>query len=154
MSGRVGERHRAREYALQLLFQLDLSPQDAEGAVEEFWEGKRVVEGVREFADELVRGTLASRDAIDGILADAAHNWRVSRMAVVDRNILRLAIFELTGQPDTPHIVIIDEAIELAKKFGDDESGPFVNGLLDAIRVRLDRGEITIPDQPGDRRDP
>lgn len=145
MSGRVGERHRGREYALQLLFQLDLSPEETGRAIEEFWEGKRVAEGAREFADTLVTGTLTFRDEIDAILASAAHNWRVTRMAVVDRNILRLAIFELMRQPQTPRIVVIDEAIELAKKFGDGESGPFVNGILDAIRLRLESGKLVVP---------
>ena len=145
MSRGPGERRRGREYALQLLFQLDLAPADIEPAVEAFWNGKRVADAVREFADRLVRGTMARRDAIDGIVSACAYNWRLSRMAVVDRNILRLAVYEFLCETDTPRVVVIDEAIEIAKKFGNDESGPFVNGLLDAIRVKLENGEIDIP---------
>ena len=145
MSQRVGERRRAREYALQLLFQLDLCPEQTEGAVDQFWVGKRVAEGVRCFADQIVAGTMAHRDAIDQMLASHAVNWRISRMAVVDRNILRMALYEFFFDPETPRVVVIDEAIEIAKKFGNDQSGPFINGILDAIRLKLEAGELELP---------
>lgn len=145
MSRGAGERRRAREYALQLLFQLDLAPEDTLTAVEEFWAGKRVVGPVQEFAEQIVRGTMQNRDAIDSVLASSAFNWRVSRMPVVDRNILRMAIYEFLFFSETPRVVVIDEAIEIAKKFGNEESGPFVNGILDAIRVRLESGELALP---------
>jgi N utilization substance protein B len=74
-----------------------------------------------------------------------SHHWRVARMAVVDRNILRLALYELVYENATPPIVVINEAIEIAKKFGNEESGPFVNGILDAVRLRIESGEITLP---------
>jgi transcription antitermination protein NusB len=146
MSRPAGERRRAREFALQLLFQIDLAPGDLEDTLDEFWAGRRTSESVLQFAEDLVRGTLARRDAIDEILAASALNWRVSRMAVVDRNILRMAIYEFLFQAATPRVVVIDEAIEIAKKFGNDESGPFINGILDAIRIRLESGELALPD--------
>jgi len=149
MTVRVGERRRSREYALQLLFQLDLSPEDLEEVLDAFWEDKNVQDAVRDFAEEIVRGTMACRDAIDEVLASCALNWRVGRMAVVDRNIMRMAIFEFLFQPQTPGVVVIDEAIEIAKKFGNDESGPFINGILDAIRIRLESGQLVIPDGLG-----
>jgi len=145
MSKGVGDRRRSREYTLQLLFQLDLAPAELEGAVEAFWSDKQVAEPVRQFAELLVFGTMERRDAIDEILAGSAFHWRVSRMAVVDRNILRMAVYELLFQPETPKVVVIDEAIEVAKKFGNDESGPFVNGILDAIRIKLESGELAAP---------
>ncbi len=145
MSRKAGERRRAREYALQLLFQLDLSPEDVERAVEGFWAGKSVVGSVCGFADRLVRGTTAHRAGIDEVLAEHALHWRVSRMPVVDRNILRMALYEFFFETDTPRIVVIDEAIEIAKKFGNDDSGPFINGILDAIRLRLESGELRLP---------
>ncbi|HEY3175635.1 MAG TPA: transcription antitermination factor NusB [Candidatus Polarisedimenticolia bacterium] len=145
MSRGVGERRRAREYALQLLFQLDLAPQGTDEAVSEFWNGKRVADAVRLFAEHIVSGTMARRDAIDAMLASCAHHWRISRMAAVDRNILRLAVYEFLCEPDTPRIVVIDEAIEIAKKFGNDESGPFINGILDALRLKLESGEMEVP---------
>lgn len=142
-----GERRRAREYALQLLFQLDLAPQETEKAVGSFWDDKRATEPVMAFSDRLVLGTMRWRDAIDELIAGAAHNWRVSRMPAVDRNILRLAIYEFLYELDTPRVVVIDEAIEIAKKFGNDESGPFINGILDAIRIKLENGEIRQPEE-------
>ena len=145
MSKGVGERRRAREYGLQMLFQLDLAPEETEEAVEAFWNGKRVADGVREFAEQIVRGTMARREGIDAMLASCAFNWRVCRMPAVDRNILRMAVYEFLCEPDTPRIVVIDEAIEIAKKFGNDESGPFINGILDAIRLKLESGDLEVP---------
>jgi len=145
MSRTTGERRRAREYALQLLFQLDLSPESLEQAVESFWTGKKVVGPVREFADLIVRGTMARRAAFDEVLASCALNWRVSRMPVVDRNILRMALYEFLFHPETPCVVVIDEAIEIAKKFGNEDSGPFINGILDAIRIKLEGGALDLP---------
>jgi len=141
----VGERRRAREYALQLLFQIDLSPEPIADALAAFWKGKRPSAAVIEFASRLVEGTAAHREWFDVVIGSISHHWRVSRMAVVDRNILRLALYEMIYEGETPPIVVIDEAIEIAKKFGNEESGPFVNGILDAVRLRLEKGEITSP---------
>jgi N utilization substance protein B len=142
---RVGERRRAREFALQMLFQLDLSPSDPENAIESFWNDKKVSDTVRAFAEEIVRGTMQRREALDEVLASATLNWRIPRMAVVDRNVLRMALYEFLFQPGTPRVVVIDEAIEIAKKFGNDDSGPFINGVLDAIRLRLEEGDLALP---------
>jgi N utilization substance protein B len=143
---RVGDRRRSREFALQMLFQLDLSPSDLDHAVEAFWADKNTSDAVREFSEEIVRGTMARREALDEVLSSVTLNWRITRMAVVDRNVLRMALYEFLFQPDTPRVVVIDEAIEIGKKFGNDESGPFINGVLDAIRVRLDEGDLVLPD--------
>lgn len=145
MSQRGGERRKAREFALQLLFQLDLSPDDVQDAVERFWEGKTVAEGTQAFTLQLVEGTMAHREALDELLAAHAVHWRISRMPVVDRNILRMALCEFFLDPQTPRIVVIDEAIEIAKKYGNDESGPFINGILDAVRIKLEAGELDLP---------
>jgi N utilization substance protein B len=145
MSQRVGDRRRAREYALQLLFQLDLSPAEIEHAIESFWLDKSPADGVRAFAEEIVRGTFLRRDALDEVLASIALNWRINRMPVVDRNVLRMALYEFLFETDTPRVVIIDEAIEIAKKFGNDDSGPFINGLLDAIRLKLEDQALPLP---------
>ncbi len=141
----LGERRRAREYALQLLFQLDLSPGSVEEAVQTLFAGKKVKPSIVAFAGSLVRGAMDRRPWIDGILGTISHHWRVSRMAAVDRNILRLALYEMFFERSTPPIVVINEAIEIAKKFGNDDSGPFINGILDAVRIRMDRGEIAPP---------
>jgi len=141
----LGERRRAREYALQLLFQLDLAPDAVDQAIESFWKGKKVRASIVEFAGALVRGAMEHQGWIDSVLGSMSHHWRVARMAVVDRNILRLALYELVYADATPPIVVINEAIEIAKKFGNEESGPFVNGILDAVRLRIESGEITLP---------
>jgi transcription antitermination protein NusB len=134
----VGTRRRAREYAVQILFQLDVTGDDPDPVLATFWGRGRPTSEVVDFAEHLVRGTWAHRTEIDRILGESATHWRVSRMAIVDRNVLRLAVHELLHEEATPPAVILDEAIELAKRFGNADSGPFVNGVLDAIRLRMD----------------
>jgi transcription antitermination factor NusB len=140
-----GDRRRAREYALQLLFQIDISREELSVATESFWQGKRVRKSIQQFARELVDGTVRYRDWLDEVLGKISHHWRVNRMAVVDRNVLRLALFEMLVAHATPPIVVINEAIEIAKKFGNDDSGPFVNGILDNVKIRSEKGEIESP---------
>ena len=137
----MGTRRRSRELALQLLYQNELteaSPEDMQEGFEE-WQG--APEGVREFADRLLRGTLAKLSEIDEELGRQTTHWRLERLAAVDRNILRLAMYELIYETGTPHAVVIDEAIEIAKKFGAKDSGRFVNGVLDGfVRRRAKAG--------------
>ena len=145
MTTRVGDRRRGREHALQVLFQLDISPQDTEAALEVFWRDRTVPEAVKTFADRIVNGAMEHRTVIDEILTATVLHWKLERIAVVDRNILRMAICEFLVEPETPPIVVIDEAIEIAKKFGNDDSGLFVNGILDAVRVKLENHELKLP---------
>jgi transcription antitermination protein NusB len=145
MTARVGDRRRGREAALQMLFQLDIAPQDIEPALETFWRDSNATEVVRSFADKIVRGAMEHRTVIDEVLTSTVHHWKLNRIAVVDRNILRMAVCEFLIEPETPPIVVIDEAIEIAKKFGNDDSGLFVNGILDAIRVKLENHELSLP---------
>ncbi len=99
----------------------------------EYARRRRRVEEAFQYAQALVRGTLEHRDEIDGLIRGQADNWRLERMPAVDRNILRLAVYEMLYETDTPKLVVVDEAIELAKKFGSEQSGRFVNGLLDGL---------------------
>ena len=133
----MGRRRRAREHALQILFQIDLTGGNAEEVLESFWGELDAGDDVREFTARLVRGTLDDREQIDRRVAEAAKNWRLERMPAVDRNVLRIAVYELVSA-DSPPPVVIDEAIEVARRFGGDESAGFVNGVLDEIRARLD----------------
>jgi N utilization substance protein B len=133
----VGQRRRARECALQLLFQIDLTGTPAADALERFWASLEADEAVRSFTERLVNEVLAQREAIDRRIVAAAEHWRIERMAVVDRNVLRLAVCELLWH-EIPPAVVIDEAIEIAKRFGSEESGGFINGILDCIRARID----------------
>jgi N utilization substance protein B len=138
---RTGKRHRARELALSFLYQEEFHPVGGvEGRLQAFWEEHPVGDQVRSFAEELVRGTLTQRTSIDALLSPMIEHWILSRLALVDLCILRLAAFELLFHPHTPSKVVIDEAIELAKSFGGSDSGAFVNGVLDKMRtLAIDR---------------
>jgi transcription antitermination protein NusB len=156
----AGKRRTAREMAVQMLYQSDLGgsplphifstfdlseylvreapaerrrgrPTAAER--DELAKRRRRVEEAFDYAQALVRGTLENRGKIDELIRSQADNWRLERMPAVDRNILRLAIYEMLHEQDTPKLVVLDEAIELAKKFGSEQSGRFVNGLLDGL---------------------
>jgi N utilization substance protein B len=133
----VGQRRRAREHALQVLFQIDLTGATAAEALERFWDGLDAEDSVRCFTELLVNGVLADREAIDRRVVEAAEHWRLERMAVVDRNVLRVAVYEMLSE-DSPHPVVIDEAIEVAKRFGSEDSAGFINGILDTIRRRIE----------------
>ncbi len=131
-------RHRSRERALQILFQLDLAPQPVAQALAGYYtsldsEGGDPPTEPDAFMEELVNGTLAGQAEIDRRIREHSAHWRLERMPVVDRNILRLAIWEMTRTP-TPPVVVIDEALELAQRYSGSEAVPFINGVLDAIR--------------------
>lgn len=130
-------RTKARELAVQFLYQLDLRGDDVLDTLHEFIEGETDDKEVREFAIRLALGTRRLQDETDRCLRDVARNWDLKRMAVLDRNVLRMAVYELLHCPDIPPKVTINEAIELGKKFSTANSGAFINGILD--RVRIDR---------------
>ena len=133
----MGRRRLAREVALQALYVADVSRTPAEEAfsiVVRLDDGELDAQ-TREFARDLALGALARVEELDGLIAARAQNWAINRMAAVDRNVLRLAAFELIARPETPIGVIIDEAIEIARKFSGDESTSFVNGVLDALKA-------------------
>ena len=134
----AAKRTKSRERALQALYQIDVASTDLEEAMARFWRSFEPVEReVRETAERLVRGVAAHRREIDEAIEAVSVNWRLDRMAKVDRNVLRLAVHELLHRPDVPVKVVIDEAIELGKKFGSESSGAFVNGVLDRIAAGL-----------------
>ena len=135
-------RTKSRECALQMLYQADIRHTGPEQIVQEFWRGQEegVEPEVSAFANQLFSGTLEHLDGIDALIAKYADNWDMKRMAVIDRNILRLGVFELLHLEEVPPKVSINEAIELAKRFGDAESGKFINGILDAIHKKTHAG--------------
>jgi N utilization substance protein B len=161
----MGQRREARERAVQFLFQHDLNPCDKlDAALDQFWDSQRApaIAGerapatwgvktelppataeelaTRQFADRLIRGVLEHRPELDRRIMQFAQNWDLKRMAVVDRNVLRLAIFEMFFRDDIPPVVSINEAVDIAKKFSTEASGKFVNGILDKVK-----GELTRP---------
>jgi transcription antitermination protein NusB len=165
----MGTRHDGRERAVQFLFQYDLNPpEDLEGALEQFWQSQRQAVlmkekgpstwgqpsevpppspaeiAVRSFADPLIRGAIEHREEIDGKIRHYAENWDLHRMAVVDRNVLRLAVYEMLYREDIPPIVSINEAVDIAKRFSTQDSGKFVNGILDRLKDDLMRPVRTV----------
>ncbi len=127
------KRTQAREYALQILYQIDVRKDPEDKILVDFWKNIETEPEVSDFAAKIVIGTIRNKKKIDEMITKYASNWKLSRMAVIDRNVLRLAAYELLFCEDIPPKVSINEAVDLAKKFGDTESGKFVNGILDKI---------------------
>lgn len=149
----MGIRHEAREWALQFLFQSEFNREESlDEGFRLFWEHQwkegaepagntddRQRAKARQFAEELARGVIAHHREIDPLIAQHAENWEIDRMGAVDRNAMRIAVFEMLHRDDIPPVVSINEAVELAKAYSSIESGKFVNGILDRIRKGLDR---------------
>ena len=133
----MGKRREGREAAIQYLFQRDLN--SAEKGTQSFWELRPASEGVRTFGQTLIHGVVANQDEIDLRIKGCTQNYELNRIAAVDRNILRVAVYEMLFCKETPPVVAINEAIEIAKRFGSEESSRFVNGVLDKIRHQLQR---------------
>src|SRR4030095_11816519 len=136
----MGSRRKARECALQMLFAADVSEATSENVVRSYWAElgePELDDTAREFATRLASGTLANLELLDERIRSRAEHWRISRMAVVDRNILRLAVYEFLYEP-TPRTVALNEALEIARRFSTYEATQFINGILDAIKRDLD----------------
>ena len=138
----MSTRSRAREVALQALFQEDLNPRDSRDQLAPFVESRLQDGELREFATSLVLGVMRNQAELDELLESKADNWSLTRMAATDRNVLRLGAFEIR-YADTPDRVAINEAVELAKRFGSKQSSQFVNGILDKLQAPKDKGEST-----------
>lgn len=129
----MGARSTAREAALQMLYALDSTGLDVERVIADYWkEAPGDPEG-RDYANQLVRGVASSLTSTDALIEAASQNWRIGRMSRVDRNVLRIGAWELSQRLEVPRAVILDEAVETAKRFGNEDSGAFVNGVLDRV---------------------
>jgi transcription antitermination protein NusB len=135
-------RRKSREFALQMLFEWDMTRQVTSRVEQHFWKSARAAESTREFADQLFEGAVATTEATDQLVSELSENWKLERLATVDRNILRLAIYELRSGT-APVKVVIDEALELAKKFSSAEAPAFLNGILDAANKALEKPKGT-----------
>lgn len=134
----MGKRRKARELALQILFRLDLGQENlTDEMLEGFLNENSASEDIKEYTRILVKGTVNNTTEIDKIITEYSENWSIDRMASVDRNILRFSIYELHQRHEIPSSVIINEAIEIAKKYGTEESGSFINGVLDTIAKEM-----------------
>jgi len=133
----MGLRRKSREATLQILYQVDLSQGDAKELCAAYWQQHELESEAKEFAENLVNGVLRNLKEIDHLIESHSTHWKISRMSCVDRNILRIAVFELLYQSDIPASVSLNEAIEIGKKFGTEDSGAFINGILDHIAKEL-----------------
>jgi len=140
----MGVRRRARELAMQALFYMDASQDASPQMLERFCENFAPPQKARPFFLKLVNGVLKARPQIDTLIERFSKNWSVQRMSRVDRNVMRIAVFEIIFCPDIPPKVSINEAIDIGKKFGTEDSGAFINGIVDSIRIAIENGEVPI----------
>jgi transcription antitermination factor NusB len=138
----MGKRRRARELAIQVLFHMEYNPGDPGESFERVCESFGPARDIRAYSREVVAGVWENRATLDRLIRRSSKNWRVERMSRVDRNILRMAIYEVLYRKDVPPKVSIDEAVELGKQYGTEESGAFINGILDHIYNQLKAGEV------------
>ncbi len=140
---KTGTRRKSRELTLQMLFQLDMGKQDLDQVRHTFWsERKDLDEKVRGFSDDLFRVACERRDEIDQIIERNAEHWRMDRMAAVDRNLLRAGVAEFLGFPQTPRPVVINESLEIARRYSTPESVQFINGVLDSVARELGESKL------------
>jgi N utilization substance protein B len=132
----MGRRRQSREMAFKMLFQVDMGQLKVNEVVSYFTSGQKASPEVLEYAETLTRGVISDLDQIDRLITKQTHNWEFNRIAGVDRNILRMAVYELQHCPEVPGNVIMNEAIEMAKKYSTEDSGGFINGILDKLKIR------------------
>src|SRR5215210_2271932 len=139
----MGARRKARVCALQMLFQYDIARPRVDELARTYWDsfGEDMSDVPRDFSNNLALGAISHLDEIDNLIKKRAENWRIQRMAVVDRNILRLAIYEFLYESETPKTVVINEALEIARRFSTFEATQFINGILDAIKRDLETNQ-------------
>ena len=133
----MGRRRKAREDTLRILFRLEFENKQIEKTLDQYWKNKKASEEIKEYSTWLVNGVISDQAKIDNIIQQVSEHWRISRMALVDRNILRMAVFELLYEEKIAPAIVINEAIEIAKKYSGEEAATFVNGILDAVRKDL-----------------
>jgi N utilization substance protein B len=142
----MGSRRRSRELAMQALFYMDKCRDNSEGKFKLFCDNFSPADDVLPFFERLVKGVSSFEKEIDSIIEKYSSNWKISRMSCVDRNIMRMAVYELLWCGDIPAKVSINEAIDIGKKYGTEESGPFINGILDSIRDAIESKKIKVKD--------
>ncbi|MEJ2728017.1 MAG: transcription antitermination factor NusB [Deltaproteobacteria bacterium] len=140
----MGVRRRARELSMQALFYMDANQDASPQMLERFCENFPPPKKVRPFFMKLVNGVLKAKPQIDTLIERFSRNWSVQRMACVDRNVMRIAVFEMLFCSDIPPKVSINEAIDIGKKFGTEDSGAFINGIIDSIRIAIEKGEVQV----------
>ena len=143
----MGRRRRAREDTLRILFQLEFDNTPLENMLTQYWDIRKASEDIKEYSTWLAQGIVSHQDEIDNIIQSVSEHWRISRMALVDRNILRIAIFELLFEENIAPAIIINEAIEIAKKYSGNDAATFVNGILDTVRKNLEDIKMSLEEK-------
>ncbi len=131
----MSPRRQSREFALKMLFQMDVGKLDPKPVVAYFLENQNAADEVKDYAKSITMGVLKEQSMFDQLISKKAHHWKMERIAAIERNILRIAAYELLRCPDVPKNVVINEAIEIAKKYSNEEAGAFVNGILDQLQA-------------------
>ncbi|MEI6219369.1 MAG: transcription antitermination factor NusB [bacterium] len=145
----MGVRRESRKWAMQILFELELNNQDADTALRRLWKDSKATEGAKVFTEQLVHGAVNHMEEIDAVIRKYADNWDIKRINPTDKNVMRVAMYEMLFCEDIPPIVSINEAVDIAKEFGDVKSGMFVNGILDRARKDLKRSSReAVPRKP------
>jgi N utilization substance protein B len=139
----MGQRRKAREETLRILYRIEFDNTQVEETLDKYWKNKKLLPSTQEYSTWLVKGIISDLEKIDSIIQNASEHWRLSRMALIDRNILRMAVFELMHEKNISAAIIINEAIEIAKRYSGTESATFVNGILDAVRKNLEKTPMT-----------
>ncbi len=144
----MGKRRSSRELTIKFLYLVDMNPEQWEDQLQQFWEHTPCQKDIQVYADEILDKYFENREEVDRLIEKFSDNWTLSRMAVIDRNLLRMAACEILYLPSTPPKVVIDEALEIAKKYGSEESANFINGILDRVMKEADNGTVkTSPTQ-------
>lgn len=146
----MGHRRKAREETLRILFQIEFEDAEFDTIVAQYWENRKIHEEIKEYSTWLVSGIISHKGEIDDTIQSVSEHWRISRMALVDRNILRMAVFEILYEENIDAAVVINEAIEIARKYSGNEAATFVNGILDGARKKLEKGKKPLKEEEHD----
>jgi N utilization substance protein B len=146
----MGKRRKARESTLQILFQLEFNDLDVEKAFQVYWKDKKASKEIKNYCRWLIKGVISHQESIDRNIQSVSEHWRLARMPVVDRNILRMAVFELLYEEDVAPAIVINEAIEIAKKFSGEQAAMFINGVLDTLRKNANKDKESLRDKEND----
>ncbi|NOR54197.1 MAG: transcription antitermination factor NusB [Candidatus Aminicenantes bacterium] len=143
----MGHRRKAREETLRILFQIEFEDAEFDTIVAQYWENREIHEEIKEYSTWLVSGIISHKGEIDDTIQSVSEHWRISRMALVDRNILRMAVFEILYEENIDTAVVINEAIEIARKYSGNEAAAFVNGILDGARKKLEKAKKPLKEE-------
>jgi N utilization substance protein B len=149
----MGQRRKAREETLRILYRLEFDNREPEEILRQYWKSRKIAWETRDYSTWLTKGITSHREEIDSLIQSASEHWRLPRMAVIDRNVLRMAVYELLFEKDIAPAIVINEAIEIARKYSGDESAGFVNGILDAVRKNLEKTKKGLKEKKDDKKE-